>query len=52
MEQSELLRQVVTILLRMRIPYLVTGSTATIYYGELRLSVAIQHPGSATSGSP
>lgn len=38
MDQSELLRFVVAVLERMHVPYLVTGSTATIYYGEPRFT--------------
>jgi hypothetical protein len=41
MESSELLRTVTEILERLGIPYLVTGSVATIYYGEPRLTVDI-----------
>jgi hypothetical protein len=38
MDQSELLCSVVSILERLRVPYLVTGSIATIYYGEPRFT--------------
>jgi hypothetical protein len=38
MEQSELLRHVVDALERLRISYLVTGSTATIAFGEPRFT--------------
>jgi hypothetical protein len=38
MEQSELLRHVTTTLDRLGCPYLVTGSVATIFYGEPRLT--------------
>jgi hypothetical protein len=38
MEQSELLRHLVTTLERLGLRYLVTGSTATIFYGEPRLT--------------
>ena len=38
MEQSELLRYVARVLEEMGIPYFVTGSTATIYYGEPRFT--------------
>jgi hypothetical protein len=38
MEQSELLRYVVDVLERLGIAYLVTGSTATIAYGEPRFT--------------
>lgn len=41
MEPSELLRTVTEILARLNIPYLVTGSMATIYYGEPRFTVDI-----------
>lgn len=41
MEQGELLRTVTEILERLGIPYLVTGSMATIYYGEPRFTVDI-----------
>ena len=34
MGPSDLLRFVVTILERLQIPYFVTGSTVTIFYGE------------------
>ena len=38
MEQSELLHHVVTALEKLRLRYLVTGSTATIYFGEPRFT--------------
>ena len=38
MEQDELLRRVVGALERLRVPYLVTGSIATIFYGEPRFT--------------
>ena len=38
MEQSELLRFVVSALERLAIPYFVTGSVVTIFYGEPRLT--------------
>lgn len=38
MEQSELLRHLVATLERLGVPYLVTGSVATIFYGEPRLT--------------
>jgi hypothetical protein len=38
MEPSELLRRFVEVLERLRIPYLVTGSMATIAYGEPRFT--------------
>jgi hypothetical protein len=38
MEQSELLRHAVTALERLGVRYLVTGSVATIFYGEPRLT--------------
>jgi hypothetical protein len=38
MDQRDLLRHVVSVLERMRVAYLVTGSVATIYYGEPRLT--------------
>jgi hypothetical protein len=38
MEQTDLLRLVVTVLERLHVPYLVTGSIATIYYGEPRFT--------------
>ncbi len=38
MEHAELLRKVVEVLEGMRVAYLVTGSTATIYYGEPRFT--------------
>jgi len=38
MEQSELLRFVVSVLERLDIPYFVTGSTVTIFYGEPRFT--------------
>jgi len=41
MEQGELLRAITEILERLGIPYLVTGSVATIYYGEPRFTVDI-----------
>lgn len=48
MEQDELLRRVVETLERLRLPYLVTGSMATILYGEPRFTndvdVVVQLP--------
>lgn len=41
MEQSELLRVVVQALEELGLPYLVTGSTATIFYGEPRFTADI-----------
>jgi len=41
MEQDELLRRVTETLERLEIPYLVTGSVATIYYGEPRFTLDI-----------
>jgi hypothetical protein len=38
MRPSELLRHLVVALERMQVDYLITGSTATIYYGEPRFS--------------
>ena len=38
MEQDELLRRVIETLERLRLPYLVTGSIATILYGEPRFT--------------
>ena len=38
MEQSELLRFVVSVLERLHLPYFVTGSTVTIFYGEPRFT--------------
>ena len=38
MEQDELLRRVVEALERLRVPYLVTGSIATIFFGEPRFT--------------
>jgi len=38
MEPSELLRHVVQVLERLGLPYFVTGSVATIYFGEPRLT--------------
>jgi hypothetical protein len=38
MEQSELLRFVVSVLERLDLPYFVTGSTVTIFYGEPRFT--------------
>ena len=38
MEQSELLRFVVSVLERLNLPYFVTGSTVTIFYGEPRFT--------------
>ena len=38
MEQSELLHFVVSVLERLAIPYFVTGSTVTIFYGEPRFT--------------
>jgi hypothetical protein len=48
MEQAELLRRVVDTLERLKLPYLVTGSIATILYGEPRftndIDVVVQLP--------
>jgi hypothetical protein len=48
MEQDELLRRVIETLERLRLPYLVTGSIATILYGEPRftndIDVVVQLP--------
>lgn len=41
MEQDELLRTVTRVLEDLGLPYLVTGSMATIYYGEPRFTVDI-----------
>ncbi len=41
MEQSELLRRIVEVLEELGLPYLVTGSTATIFYGEPRFTADI-----------
>lgn len=41
MEQSDLLRTVVAVLEELELPYLVTGSTATIFYGEPRFTADI-----------
>jgi hypothetical protein len=38
MEQSELLRFAITALERLAVPYLITGSTATIAFGEPRFT--------------
>ncbi len=38
MEQSELLRYVVAVIERLGVPYLVTGSVATIFFGEPRFT--------------
>jgi hypothetical protein len=38
MDQSDLLRRVVEVLQSLGAPYLITGSVATIYYGEPRLT--------------
>lgn len=38
MEQSELLRSVVQVFERLNVPYFVTGSMATIFYGEPRMT--------------
>lgn len=38
MDQTDLLRCVVTVLERLRVPYLVTGSMATIFFGEPRFT--------------
>jgi hypothetical protein len=40
MGPSDLLRRFVEVLERLRIPYLVTGSMATIAYGEPRFTLA------------
>ncbi len=44
MEQSELLRFVVSVLERLHLPYFVTGSTVTIFYGEPRFTNDISSP--------
>jgi hypothetical protein len=48
MDPAELLRQVAGVFERLGLPYLVTGSTATIYYGEPRftndIDVVVQLP--------
>ena len=48
MDQAELLRIVVTVLERLKVPYLVTGSVATIFYGEPRftndIDIVVQLP--------
>jgi hypothetical protein len=48
MDQAELLRSVVAVLERLNVPYLVTGSVATIYYGEPRftndIDIVVQLP--------
>jgi len=41
MEQSDLLRKIVGVLEALGLPYLVTGSTATIFYGEPRFTADI-----------
>ena len=41
MDQVELLRRLVASLERLRLPYFVTGSTATIFYGEPRFTIDI-----------
>lgn len=41
MEPSELLRRLVEVLESLDLPYLVTGSTATIFYGEPRFTADI-----------
>jgi len=50
MEPSELLRRIVGVLEELGLPYLVTGSTATIFYGEPRFTadvdVVVQLPSS------
>jgi hypothetical protein len=38
MEQSDLLRFVVSVLERLDLPYFITGSTMTIFYGEPRFT--------------
>lgn len=38
MEQSELLRFLVAVLERLKLPYFITGSTVTIFYGEPRFT--------------
>lgn len=38
MEQSDLLRYVTTVLDRLKLPYFVTGSVATIFFGEPRFT--------------
>lgn len=38
MEQSDLLRQLVDVVERLGVPYLITGSMATVYFGEPRLT--------------
>ncbi len=48
MEPSDLLRRIVEVLEDLGLPYLVTGSTATIFYGEPRFTadvdVVVQRP--------
>jgi len=41
MEQSELLRRIVGVLEELGLPYLVTGSTATIFCGEPRFTADV-----------
>ena len=43
MEQDDLLRYVVGVLERLGVDYLVTGSTATIYFGEPRRASRATH---------
>ena len=51
MEQSELLQFLTRALERLRLPYLITGSTVTIFYGEPRftndIDVVVQLPANA-----
>ena len=51
MEQSELLQFLARTLKRLKLPYLITGSTVTIFYGEPRftndIDVVVQLPANA-----
>ena len=53
MEQSELLRYVVTALERLGLRYFVTGSTVTIFFGEPRftndIDIVVSLPATAVS---
>ncbi len=53
MEQSELLRFLVTALENLNLPYFITGSTVTIFYGEPRftndIDVVVDLPGEEVS---
>ena len=44
MEQSELLRFVASTLEKLGVPYFVTGSMATVFYGEPRFTNDIDAP--------